>query len=204
MKASMPAVNDDMGISEDDDEDDDEAEEEREEEEEEAADEDAVGADETDEDGAEDEDIDEDESDDGEISEEEVDVRKTKSKGKQPQPIDGKSSVPLSIFASVSMRPCPSLNMSLHCQCPDSDSEDFPNFDEEDDDLLSLDEMPDIVLTGSPDPEAENEDEDEVVAGKRKRKEERKERKKKRKEMPVFGSYEDYAAMIEAGGEEED
>lgn len=76
----------------------------------------------------------------------------------------------------------------------DSGSEgEFPAFDEEEDDLIPLDEMPDEVLGGS-EPE---EEEDEAAGAKRKRREERKERKKKRREMPAFASYEDYAALIE-------
>ncbi|KAK1923668.1 putative ribosome biogenesis protein [Papiliotrema laurentii] len=78
---------------------------------------------------------------------------------------------------------------------PDSDS-DFPDLADEDDDLLSESEMPDIVLGTTPSPEPE----EEVATGKRKRKDERKERKRKRRELPTFGSYEDYAAMIEAAG----
>lgn len=82
----------------------------------------------------------------------------------------------------------------------DSDDEPFPDFDEDDDDLIPEDEM-DVVLGGSDD-EPEEEDEDEAAGAKRKRREERKERRKKRKEMPVFGSYEDYAALIEADDDE--
>lgn len=83
----------------------------------------------------------------------------------------------------------------------DSDGSDFPDFDDDEDDLIPLDEMPDEVL-GS-EPEAE-EEEDEIAGAKRKRKEERKERKKKRREMPAFASYEDYAALIEQAGDEDD
>ncbi|TXT12976.1 hypothetical protein VHUM_01377 [Vanrija humicola] len=83
----------------------------------------------------------------------------------------------------------------------DSDDEPFPDFDEDDDDLIPEDEM-DVVLGGSDDEPEEEEEEDEVAGAKRKRREERKERRKKRKEMPVFGSYEDYAALIEADDDE--
>ncbi|KAL1412536.1 RNA-binding ribosome biosynthesis protein mak21 [Vanrija albida] len=82
----------------------------------------------------------------------------------------------------------------------ESDDEPFPDFDEDDDDLIPEDEMEDVVLGGSDD-EAE-EEEDEEAGAKRKRREERKERRKKRKEMPVFGSYEDYAALIEQDDDE--
>lgn len=78
---------------------------------------------------------------------------------------------------------------------------DFPNFDDDEDDLIPLDEMPEEVLGGS---EPEEEEEDEAAGAKRKRKEERKERKKKRREMPAFASYEDYAALIEQDGDGED
>ena len=78
-----------------------------------------------------------------------------------------------------------------------SGSESIPSFAEGDDDLIPSDEeMPDIPLdasvSSSPEPE---------ITGKRKRNEERKERRKKRKELPVFGSYEDYAKLIEQGEE---
>jgi ribosome biogenesis protein MAK21 len=83
----------------------------------------------------------------------------------------------------------------------DASSDDsFPNFDDDDDDLLPFDEMPDEVLDDAP-----SEPEEDAEAGaKRKRREERKERKKKRREMPAFASYEDYAALIEQGGNDED
>ncbi|WVO18506.1 hypothetical protein L204_106225 [Cryptococcus depauperatus] len=79
-------------------------------------------------------------------------------------------------------------------------SASFPNFDDEDDDIVALSDinMPDIVLDGnSSDAKGE-------VSGKRKKAgDERKERKKKRKELPMFGSYEDYAALIEQGDSED-
>ncbi|KAK4686047.1 ribosome biogenesis protein MAK21, partial [Tremellales sp. Uapishka_1] len=157
MKASMPAVGDDMGLSEDEDDSDDMPE-------------DLSGGD------AESGDDDDDEEDEDEEDEQE-DIPRPKGKGKQKMPLDDDDS--------------------------DSDFPDFP--DEDEDDLISLDDMPDIVLGGPEEAsDADDVDEDEVTAGKRKRKEEKKDRKKKRREMPVFGSYEDYAAMIEAGGEEED
>ena len=79
---------------------------------------------------------------------------------------------------------------------------DFPTFDDEDEDLLPIDEVDDKfddVLDAQSDEEAAR-----LKVGKRKRKDERKERRKKRKELPTFGSYEDYQAMIEAGGGEEE
>nr|XP_019043464.1 ribosome biogenesis protein MAK21 [Kwoniella bestiolae CBS 10118]OCF22394.1 ribosome biogenesis protein MAK21 [Kwoniella bestiolae CBS 10118] len=85
----------------------------------------------------------------------------------------------------------------------DSDSS-FPDFGDEEDDILSDSDMdmPDIRLdTAISDDEEEG---DKVETGKRKRSEERKAQRKKRKEVPMFGSYEDYQALIEAGGEEED
>ena len=77
---------------------------------------------------------------------------------------------------------------------------DFPSLADEDDDLVPLEEMPDIELDGK----TEGDEEESENTGKRKRNDERKERRKKRKALPVFGSYEDYAAMIEAGGSEGD
>jgi hypothetical protein len=68
-----------------------------------------------------------------------------------------------------------------------AESWQFPDLADEDDDLLSESEMPDIVLGTTPSPEPE----EEVATGKRKRKDERKERKRKRRELPTFGSYED-------------
>ena len=77
---------------------------------------------------------------------------------------------------------------------------DFPSLADEDDNLVPLEEMPDVELDG----QSEGDDEESEKTGKRKRNDERKERRKKRKALPVFGSYEDYAAMIEAGGSEGD
>ena len=80
----------------------------------------------------------------------------------------------------------------------DGSEDDGPEFtfDDEDEDLLSLDEIPDIPL------QTVSDEEEPEPKGKRKRGDERKERRKKRKELPLFGSYEDYQALIEAGGEE--
>ncbi|CAK9783233.1 unnamed protein product [Cutaneotrichosporon oleaginosum] len=79
-----------------------------------------------------------------------------------------------------------------------SDEDDFPSFDDDEDDLLPFDEMPNEVLNADSDDE---EEEDPAAGAKRKRREERKERRKKRKEMPAFASYEDYAKLIEADSE---
>jgi ribosome biogenesis protein MAK21 len=79
-----------------------------------------------------------------------------------------------------------------------SDEDDFPSFDDDDDDLIPLEEMPDEVLNAESD---EEEEEDAAAGAKRKRREERKERRKKRKEMPAFASYEDYAKLIEQDSE---
>lgn len=84
----------------------------------------------------------------------------------------------------------------------DSDDEGFPSFDEDEDDLMPFDDMPNEVLGGD---DSEEEVEEDAEAGaKRKRREERKERRKKRKEMPAFASYEDYAKLIEQDGSEDD
>jgi ribosome biogenesis protein MAK21 len=63
-----------------------------------------------------------------------------------------------------------------------------------------LEEMDDIVLR----PEISDEEDEpaKVAQGKRKRGDDRKERKKKRREMPTFGSYEEYAKLIEEAGNE--
>ncbi|WWC65915.1 uncharacterized protein I303_108537 [Kwoniella dejecticola CBS 10117] len=91
---------------------------------------------------------------------------------------------------------------------PASSNSSFPDFDDEDEDLLSESDMPNIVLGGDDSaddiPAEEDEEEERVEIGKRKRNAERRANKKKRKELPTFGSYEDYQALIEAGGEEED
>ncbi|ORX37639.1 CBF/Mak21 family-domain-containing protein [Kockovaella imperatae] len=85
----------------------------------------------------------------------------------------------------------------------DSDSDSpFPDFADEDDDIISDDEMPNIELEVSPSPEPEVEES--MAAGKRKRNKERREQKKKRKEMPVFGSYEEYAKLIEQDDDQEE
>ncbi|WVQ74310.1 hypothetical protein IAR50_003908 [Cryptococcus sp. DSM 104548] len=128
------------------------------------------------EDGTEDEESEEDESED-EVSEEEIVPAPTSKKGKR-----------------AARSPSPAF----------SDSS-FPNFDDEDDDVNDLSDvdMPDIVLNAESDDE-EEEDEDEVGKKRKQRNQERKDRKKKRRELPTFGSYEDYAALIEAGGEDED
>jgi ribosome biogenesis protein MAK21 len=140
MKASMPEVGDDMGLSEDDSSDDD------------------VDVDYSD---------DEDEAGEGEGEEDDEDEDEAAS--------DADS---------------------------DSSGGSFPSFDDDEDDLISMDEMDDVVLGGD---ESEPEVEEDAEAGaKRKRREERKERKKKRKEMPAFASYEDYAALIEQAGDDQD
>ncbi|WWD20366.1 hypothetical protein CI109_104842 [Kwoniella shandongensis] len=86
-----------------------------------------------------------------------------------------------------------------------SSQSSFPDFADEDEDIISESdmEMPDIVLDGAVDSE-NDEEEDAAKAGKRKRNDERKERRKKRKELPTFGSYEDYQKLIEEGPSEED
>ncbi|KAL7425204.1 RNA-binding ribosome biosynthesis protein mak21 [Cryptotrichosporon argae] len=83
------------------------------------------------------------------------------------------------------------------------DSEPFPDFDEDDDDLIPLDDMPDVVLDGGAS-EPETDDADTVAGAKRKRNAERKEQRKKKKQMPLFASADDYAAMIDAAPSEED
>ncbi len=203
MKASMPAVNDDMGISEDDDEDDEDVD---------VSDEDEDAEEEVEGDDDEEEEEDEDEDEDEQTSSKNVFSTSKKGKGKQKleSDSDGMSFVhPCGIGIRFSYLYHQShSNLADRILTPYSpDSDEFPDFDEEEDDLISLDEMPDIVLNGSPSPEpgqVGEDGEDEAIAGKRKRKDERKERKKKRREAPVFGSYEDYAALIEAGGEEEE
>jgi len=82
----------------------------------------------------------------------------------------------------------------------ESDDEDFP-MDEDSDDLLDLDDMPNIPLTSA---FADSDEEDEVdLGGKRKRgTDEKKERKKKRK-FPTLASAEDYAALINDGADED-
>ncbi|KAK6908849.1 hypothetical protein I203_102854 [Kwoniella mangroviensis CBS 8507] len=89
-----------------------------------------------------------------------------------------------------------------HSPSISSDSS-FPNFDDEEEDLLSDSEMemPDIRLDTAV---SSDEEQEKVETGKRKRNDDRKAQRKKRKELPMFGSYEDYQALIEAGGEEED
>ncbi|WWC95441.1 hypothetical protein V866_002304 [Kwoniella sp. B9012] len=84
-----------------------------------------------------------------------------------------------------------------------SSDSSFPNFDDEEEDLLSDSEMemPDIRLDTAV---SSDEEQEKVETGKRKRNDDRKAQRKKRKELPMFGSYEDYQALIEAGGEEED
>ncbi|WWC92883.1 uncharacterized protein L201_007845 [Kwoniella dendrophila CBS 6074] len=84
----------------------------------------------------------------------------------------------------------------------ESASSAFPDFDDEDDDLLSESDMPNIQL--NVDDLSDKDEEEETKGGKRKRNNERKEKRKKRKELPTFGSYEDYQALIEAGGDEEE
>ena len=82
----------------------------------------------------------------------------------------------------------------------ESDDEDFP-MDEDSDDLLDLDDMPNIPLTSA---FADSDEEDEVdLGGKRKRgTDEKKDRKKKRK-FPTLASAEDYAALINDGADED-
>ncbi|WVF68528.1 hypothetical protein IAT40_003296 [Kwoniella sp. CBS 6097] len=183
MKASMPAVDDDMGLSEDEDSDamsdydEDESVEQ--------------GASDVDDEDLEvDEDEDESESE-ADSDKSEIPTTKGKGKGKATAGAKKRAASPASI---------------------DSDS-DFPDLADEDEDLLSDSEMdfPDIRLGEDDDDDgeeekAEEEDEEEVAEqGKRKKRgDERKERRKKRREMPTFGTYEDYQALIEAGGDEED
>ncbi|KGB76848.1 ribosome biogenesis protein MAK21 [Cryptococcus deuterogattii R265] len=86
---------------------------------------------------------------------------------------------------------------------PASSASSFPDFDDEDDDVISLSDvdMPNIVLDGKI---SDVEDEAEIGGKRKKKGEERKERRKKRRELPTFGSYEDYRALIEQAGSEED
>ncbi|OCF43874.1 ribosome biogenesis protein MAK21 [Kwoniella heveanensis CBS 569] len=176
MKASMPAVDDDMGLSEDGDSD-------------EMSDYDDDDDDDVSiEEGPSDVDEEELEVDEDEDEEEESEGEVPSKKGK------GKASA----------------NKRAASPAASSDS-DFPDLADEDDDLLSDSEMdfPDIRLGEGEDEEedeeeAEEEEEDAGKQGKRKRGDDRKERRKKRREMPTFGSYEDYQALIEAGGDEED
>ncbi|ORY34646.1 CBF/Mak21 family-domain-containing protein [Naematelia encephala] len=81
-------------------------------------------------------------------------------------------------------------------RAPSVDSDDsFPSVEEEDDeDLIPLDDIADIPL------DASEEEEEEETKKRKHNAAERKERKKKRREMPVFGSYEDYARLIEEAG----
>jgi ribosome biogenesis protein MAK21 len=73
--------------------------------------------------------------------------------------------------------------------------------DEDSDDLLDLDDMPNIPLT-SAFPDSADEEEELELGGKRKRGADDKERKKKRR-LPTLASAEDYAALINDGPEED-
>lgn len=89
----------------------------------------------------------------------------------------------------------------------DDDDVEFP-MDEDSDDLLDLDEMPDIpLLTTSAFPDSDaGSDVDDEVDGKRKRgprDEKKQERKKKKTRLPEFASVEDYAALINGAPEED-
>jgi ribosome biogenesis protein MAK21 len=95
-----------------------------------------------------------------------------------------------------------------HDTASDEDSSDdeldFP-IEEDSDDLLDLDDMPNIPLTSAfPDSDEEAEEEELDAGTKRKRggKEDKKERKKKRK-LPTLASAEDYAALINDGPEDD-
>jgi hypothetical protein len=78
-----------------------------------------------------------------------------------------------------------------------------PDLGDEDADLIPLEEMEDVILCPEildeeeePEPQLEKKG----AKGKRRRGEERQERKERRKkwmEMSTFGSYEDYAKLIE-------
>ncbi|TYJ57954.1 hypothetical protein B9479_001310 [Cryptococcus floricola] len=176
MRATMPRANDDLGISEDEDIDDDISISSGSHEE---------SDDDEDEDEDEGEDEDEDDTDESEVDESE-DEESEEESVPAPKTKTGKR---------AARSPSPAFSNSS-----------FPNFDDEDDDVNDLSDvdMPDIVLNADSDDDEEEEDEDEIGKKRKQRNQERKDRKKKRRELPTFGSYEDYAALIEAGGEDED
>jgi ribosome biogenesis protein MAK21 len=74
--------------------------------------------------------------------------------------------------------------------------------EEDSDDLLSVDEMPDIPLGTGEDEDEDVPSEDEETSRKRKRRDDQKDKRKKRKALPLLASAEDYAALIDAADEE--
>ncbi|WVQ84509.1 hypothetical protein IAT38_006663 [Cryptococcus sp. DSM 104549] len=149
--------------------------------------------------GLSDEDIDDDdddisisEDDDEDSSDEDEDDEDDSEDEEEDEESEEEAPAPLPKSKSKSKR-------TARSPSPASSQSSFPDFADEEEDIISDEDMSDIILDGKT-----SDAEDEDVGGKRKRNAERKEKRKKRKEMPLFGSYEDYAALIEQGGSDEE
>jgi ribosome biogenesis protein MAK21 len=134
-------------------------------------------------------DLDEELSDEDDSDAMEVDGKDEDNEADSPAEDDGKQ--------SSAIQYCPLTMVDFS-----DDDGSALSFGEDEDDLLSESEMPNIPL-GSAFPPSEDEEEaeeDSATVGKRKR-DDKKAQRKKRKAMPMFASADDYAALIDAEGD---